>query len=291
MKRKEFVKALSLIPLAGIAMKLSDLESLSSNMSNTPLMPAIFFGHGSPMNAIELNEFSQTWRNIVKNIPTPNAILCISAHWETKGTQITAMEKPKTIHDFGGFPQALFDVQYPASGSPDLVAETKKLITLAHIEEDHQWGLDHGTWSVLNHLYPNADVPVVQLSLDYSKNEEYHYNLGAQLLELRKKGFLVIGSGNMVHNLGMIDWRNPDGGYDWAQEANELFKQKILSKDHKALFNYKELGQAAKLSIPSSEHYRPLMYILALQQEKENPSFFNDKAMMGSISMTGVIIS
>ncbi|MFY8138740.1 MAG: 4,5-DOPA dioxygenase extradiol [Flavobacteriales bacterium] len=289
MKRKDFVKLLTLIPVAGVAMKLTDLEAMAAPMATTPLMPVIFFGHGSPMNAIEQNEFTLKWQELAKNIPRPNAILCISAHWETPGTFVTAMDKPQTIHDFGGFPQALFDVQYPAPGSSSLVADTKEVLKPVLIGDDLQWGLDHGCWSVLKHLYPAADVPVVQLSLDYRKNEQYHYDLAKQLFELRKKGFLIVGSGNMVHNLGMLNWGNMNSAYDWAIEANEKFKTIIQTKDHQALMNYKSLGTAFKNSIPTPEHFWPLLYILALQDKKEEAQFFNDKTLMGSISMTGVM--
>ncbi len=197
-------------------------------------MPVLFIGHGSPMNAIEENEFVEGWRNIGRSLPRPEAILCISAHWETKGTFVTAMDKPKTIHDFGGFPPELYKVQYPASGKPELAHETKSMITGTAVVLDDSWGLDHGCWSPVKHLYPNADIPVVQMSLDYSRSPQYHYDLAAELSPLREKGVLIIGSGNMVHNLGMVDWRriNEAGfGYDWAVEANE--KIKSLEKEAK----------------------------------------------------------
>jgi len=249
-------------------------------------MPVLFLGHGSPMNAIEENEFVTGFRNIGKSIPKPVAILCISAHWETRGTFVTAMEKPETIHDFGGFPQALFEVQYPAPGSPELAAELGHMVTGTHIGMDDKWGLDHGAWSVIKHLYPNADVPVVQLSLDYDKTPEYHYELAKELSSFRKKGVLIIGSGNMVHNLRVVDWRNPDKGYDWANAANDQFKKLILANDHKALIHYKDLGAEIQQSIPTPEHYLPMLYILGLKQENEQITFFNDKTVLGSMSMT-----
>lgn len=249
-------------------------------------MPVLFMGHGSPMNAIEENEFVTGFRNIGKSIPKPTAILCISAHWETKGTFATAMEKPETIHDFGGFPQALFDVQYPAPGSPELAAEVRHIVTKTEIGMDEKWGLDHGAWSVIKHVYPNAEVPVIQLSLDYNKTPQYHYELGKELSSLRKKGVLIIGSGNMVHNLRVVDWKNPDKGYDWANAANDRFKKLISTNDHEALIHYKELGREIQLSIPTPEHYLPMLYILGLKQEKEMVRFFNDKTVLGSMSMT-----
>nr|WP_221260041.1 4,5-DOPA dioxygenase extradiol [Flavobacterium okayamense] len=257
------------------------------------LMPVLFIGHGSPMNAIEDNEFSQRWQKMGKEIPEPKAVVVISAHWLTIGTFVTAMNQPKTIHDFGGFPQALFDVQYPAPGDPSLANEIQKMITNPAVEFDHDWGLDHGTWSVVKHMYPKADIPVLQLSIDYHKPAEYHYQLAKQLLNLRKKGVLIIGSGNMVHNLRMVAWdkMNVDNyGYDWAIEMNDIFKNKILSKDHKALFEYEKLNSAAKLAIPTPDHYFPLIYSLALQTDNDKVEFFNDKLVAGSLTMTSVKI-
>ena len=257
------------------------------------LMPVLFIGHGSPMNAIEDNEFSQRWQKMGKEIPQPKAVVVISAHWLTKGTFVTAMNQPKTIHDFGGFPQALFDIQYPAPGNPGLASEIKKMIVNPAVELDHDWGLDHGTWSVVKHMYPNADIPVLQLSIDYHKPAQYHYELANQLLNLRKKGVLIIGSGNMVHNLRMIAWdkMNVDNfGYDWALEMNTIFKDKISNKDHQALFDYVKLSNAAKLAIPTPDHYYPLIYSLALQTDNDKVEFFNDKFVGGSLTMTSVKI-
>jgi 4,5-DOPA dioxygenase extradiol len=256
------------------------------------LMPLLFTGHGSPMNALEENAFVKKWQELGRELPKPAAILCISAHWETRGTFVTAMEKPKTIHDFGGFPQALFEVQYPAPGSPELAKETKSLIRSTSVGFDSQeWGLDHGCWSILKHLYPAADVPVLQLSLDYTKPPRWHYELAGELADLRKKRVLIIGSGNMVHNLRVLNWQMTTGGYDWADEANELFKGSISSGDHQKLINYESLGKPVQLSVPSPEHYLPLLYILGLQQKNEQASFFNDHTLMGSISMTSVKIT
>ena len=261
--------------------------------NSTEQMPVLFLGHGSPMNAIEENEFVKGFRSIGKTISKPNAILCVSAHWETKGTFVTAMEKPTTIHDFGGFPKALFDVQYPAPGSPDLARETKSIITKTEVGLDDRWGLDHGTWSVIKHLYPNADVPVIQMSLDYYQTPQYHYELAKELSSLRKKGVLIIGSGNMVHNLGMVDWNKlntTEYGYDWAIEANEKMKKYILSNDHKQLIDFKSQGKAFNIAIPTPEHYLPLLYALALKKENEKVTLFNDKIVAGSLSMTSLKI-
>ena len=256
-------------------------------------MPVLFIGHGSPMNAIEDNIFSQRWQQMGKEIPTPKAVVVVSAHWLTKGTLVTAMPNPKTIHDFGGFPQALFDVQYPAPGSPELATEIQKLITNPAVELDHDWGLDHGTWSVVKHMYPDADIPVLQLSIDYYKPAAYHYELAKQLLALRKKGVLIIGSGNMVHNLRMVAWdklNEPEYGFDWALEMNDVFKNKISNGFHKELIQYEKLHKAATLAIPTPDHYYPLLYILALQTDNDKVEFFNDKAVGGSLTMTSVKI-
>ncbi|MBI6118158.1 4,5-DOPA-extradiol-dioxygenase [Salegentibacter maritimus] len=273
-------------------MNLKDLSKITSSMSNTGKMPVLFLGHGSPMNAIEENEFVSAFKKLGKELVRPNAILCISAHWETKGTFVTAMENPPTIHDFGGFPQALFDVQYPAKGSPELAQETKSIITKTEVGLDDKWGLDHGAWSVIKHLYPNADIPVIQMSIDYSKPAKYHYELAQELNSLRHKGVLIIGSGNMVHNLRRVAWNklNEEYAFDWAIEANEMMKEHILSGDHQKLINFKSQGRAFDLAIPTPEHYLPLLYTLALKEENEKVSLFNDKPVGGSLSMTSLKI-
>ena len=256
-------------------------------------MPVLFLGHGSPMNAIEENEFVQGFRRISTEIEKPQAILCISAHWETKGTKVTAMEMPQTIHDFGGFPQKLFDVEYPAAGSPELAHVTKELIKVTNIELDRSWGLDHGAWSVLNHLYPQANIPVIQMSIDYTQGPQYHYDLAKELSALRNKGVLIIGSGNMVHNLQRIEWGKLEENYayDWAEEAYGKMHKFILERNHKELINYQNQGMAFALSIPTPEHYLPLLYSLALQDDKDDIAIFNDKPVAGSISMASVKIS
>lgn len=252
-------------------------------------MPVVFVGHGNPMNAIEDNEFSRAWKQIGKQLPKPNAILCVSAHWETRGTLVTGMDKPKTIHDFGGFPRALFEYQYPAPGSPELAKLTKETVKRALVELDKDaWGLDHGTWSVLTRMFPNADIPVVQLSLDRSQGPEYHYALGKELRALRNKGVLIVGSGNMVHNLRIAVFE--DKAYDWALEFDQTAKQLMEAGDHQALVHYKNLGQAAQLAIPTNEHYLPLLYILSLQDKGEQVHFFADKVTAGSLSMRSVLI-
>ena len=259
----------------------------------TQLMPVLFLGHGSPMNALEENEFVDGFRTIGKTIPKPKAILCISAHWVTKGTLVTAMEKPPTIYDFGGFPQALFDVQYPADGSPELAKTVQSLVTKTSIGLDMDWGLDHGAWSVIKHLYPEADVPVIQISIDYYQTPQYHYDLARELKSLREQGVLIIGSGNIVHNLDLVDWNqsNTDNfGFDWTFEVMSKVNQCIINHDHQSLIHFKSLGQSFDKAIPTSEHYLPLLYALALQEEGEHITFFNDKAVGGSLSMTSIKI-
>ncbi|WP_442902355.1 4,5-DOPA dioxygenase extradiol [Flavobacterium sp.] len=289
MNRADFIK----LAIGGTTMMaLHPLYKWSKDLKETDQkMPVLFIGHGSPMNGIEDNEFSQKWQRLGKEIPKPKAVLVISAHWLTQGTHVTAMENPKTIHDFGGFPQALFEVQYPAKGSPELALETQKIITSTSVVLDHDWGLDHGTWTIVRHMYPDADIPVLQFSIDYKKPPQYHFDLAKELASLRKKGVLIIGSGNMVHNLRMVAWdklNEPEFGYDWAQEINTVFKNKISSGDAQSLINYQKLGSAAQLAIPTPDHYYPLLYTLGLQEKKDAVSFFNDKAVGGSLTMTSV---
>ncbi len=272
---------------------LNVLHAISSSFSVTDKMPVLFLGHGSPMNAIEENQFVTGFRDLARTLPQPNAILCISAHWYTKGTKVTAMEMPKTIHDFGGFPPELFAVQYPAKGSPELALETKELLQPVAVELDDTWGLDHGAWSVIKHLYPEANVPVIQLSIDYSKPPEYHYELAKQLSDLRYKGILIVGSGNIVHNLRLVDYYNFDRdnyGYDWAIEAREIVNNYLLDGNFKPLFDYERQSKALQLAIPTPEHFLPLLYTLGLKEEKEELSLFNDKLVAGSLSMTSVKI-
>jgi 4,5-DOPA dioxygenase extradiol len=272
----------------------SELKSFTDKLNNLDsLMPSLFIGHGSPMNGIEDNEFSNTWSVMAKEMPIPQAVIVVSAHWLTKGTGITAMEFPKTIHDFGGFPDELYKVQYPAKGSPALAKETKDLVGSTAIELNHDWGLDHGAWTVIRHMYPKADIPILQISIDYTKDIAYHYALAQELSALRKKGVLIIGSGNMVHNLRMVAWNRlseNNFGYDWAFEINETFKKLIMDNDHEKLIQYPSLGKEALMAIPTPEHFIPLIYNMGLKASNEEISFFNDKAVGGSITMTSVKI-
>lgn len=293
MERNAFIKSI-LITASGIAIgtKIKAMSILKESMGNTAKMPVLFLGHGSPMNAIEENEFVKGFRNISSEIEAPKAILVVSAHWETKGTQVTAMENPRTIYDFGGFPKELYEVQYSAPGNPDLAKEVKSFTKSTEVSLDEKWGLDHGAWTVIRHMYPRADIPVIQLSLDYYKKPQQHYELAKELYHLRQKGILIVGSGNLVHNLRMVHWQklNENYGYDWANEANSKMKQLILEGNHQALKNYSKLGKAFELSIPTPEHYLPLLYILALKDNKDDIKIFNDEPVGGSLTMTSVKI-
>ncbi len=249
-------------------------------------MPALFIGHGSPMNAIEDSEFSRAWAGIGQSIPKPKAILCISAHWETEGTRVTAMDRPRTIHDFRGFPKPLFDLEYPARGNPALARLLRAWAVDVPIALDFEWGLDHGAWSVLCRMFPLADIPVVQLSLDRSKPAAFHYGLGKSLRELRNRGILIVGSGNIVHNLGALVWQ--DTAYDWALDFDRQIKRLIINGKHDAIIRYARLGDAAQASVPTAEHFLPLLYILGLQEAGEETTFFSEKVTLGAISMTSL---
>jgi 4,5-DOPA dioxygenase extradiol len=258
-------------------------------MSET--MPAFFFGHGNPMNALAQNSWTESWAKIGREIPRPKAILCISAHWFIPETAVTAMPNPRTIHDFGGFPQKLFEVRYPAPGAPDLAGRVEELLAPTDIRNDTSWGLDHGTWSVLCHVFPDADVPVVQLSIDETQPAEFHYGLAKHLAPLRDEGILICGSGNLVHNLHAYSWgvHTPEP-LDWALRFETTARELILGGDHEPLIDYELLGKDALLSAPTPEHYLPLIYILALQRESEAVSFPVEGFDGGSISMLSVQI-
>lgn len=255
----------------------------AAEQKSSAKMPVIFVGHGSPMNAIEENAFSRAWMATARNSPHPKAILSISAHWETDGVQVTAMPKPRTIHDFYGFPQELFAVQYPAPGAPELAHHVRDLLGVEAVALDQEWGLDHGTWSVLVRMFPEANVPVVQLSLDRKRTPSEHYTLGGKLAALRSEGVLILCSGNMVHNLRLLEWG--DQGFDWAEAFDLKLKSLIEARDHAALINYPKLGADAQRAIPTNEHYLPLLYALALRGSAEPLKFFAEKVTLGSISM------
>ena len=254
-------------------------------------MPAVFFGHGSPMNTLERNRHTIAWEQFGQRAPRPRGILCVSAHWYIRGTAVTAMPQPRTIHDFGGFPRALFEVQYPAPGDPALASRVRGLLAPTEVIADtSEWGLDHGTWSVLKHVYPEADVPVVQLAIDGTKPLADHYELARRLAPLRDEGVLVVGSGNVVHNLGTVVWEPGATPYPWATRFNEAVRSRLLANDHAALTEMSALGADGARSIPTPEHYLPLLYVIALQQPEDRVAFLTDGIELGSISMLSVAV-
>ena len=256
------------------------------------MLPVIFLGHGSPMNAIEENEFVTGFRKVPEHFPLPAAIVCISAHWETPDIRITSSAKPETIHDFSGFPEELYHLSYPAPGNPGLAKEISDLSRKYKITPDPQRGLDHGCWSVLKHLYPAADIPVLQISLSTKLSTKEHYQLAKELFSWRNQGVLFVGSGNIVHNLSRIAWGKIDEiyGYDWALEADTLIKRLVVAQDHESLIDYHELGSAVNSAIPTPEHFLPLLYILGLSTKNESICIFNSKAVGGSLTMTSFLL-
>ena len=255
------------------------------------MMPAIFFGHGNPMNAVLRNGYTDAWTAIGRKIPRPKAILSISAHWFIPETGVTVTTAPRTIHDFGGFPRELYEVKYPAPGDPALARRVQSLLAPLPVKLDESWGLDHGTWSVLCHVYPDADIPVVQLSLDETQPASFHYELGERLAPLRDEGVLIAGSGNLVHNLHAYAWgKHAPEPYDWAVRFEHEARQIILAGEHKALVNYERMGKDARLSIPTPDHYLPLLYVVAARQQGEAVSFPVQGVDGGSISMLSVKI-
>ncbi len=254
-------------------------------------MPAIFFGHGNPMNALAQNSYTDAWRKIGEAVPRPRAVLAVSAHWYIPATAVTAMAKPRTIHDFGGFPQALFEFEYPAPGSPELAARVQDLLKPVKVISDLRWGFDHGTWSVLCHVFPGADVPVVQLSMDETQPPAFHFDVAMRLAPLRDEGVLIIGSGNLVHNLHSYAWgRHPAEPFDWAVRFERQARQALLAGDDAPLIAYETLGRDALLSIPTPEHYLPLLYVIAQRSEGEPISFPVEGVDGGSISMLSIQI-
>ncbi len=267
-------------------MKISELNSITNNFSKTKKLPLLFIGHGYPMNALYDNNFTKTLTNIGKNIEKPNAIMMVSAHWETRGTFVSMNNKPKAIYDFGGFDERLFNIKYEPSGSPEiakqLIAETPNYT----IQEDDSMGLDHGAWGILKFLYPNADIPVFQMSIDYTKPAQYHFELANALKKMREKGILIIGSGNIVHNLGNIDWRNIDAKpFDWAIEFDKLVKTKLNNQDFNSLVHYQQFGNLGKMAIPSNDHYLPMIYTLGLADKNEQVNHLFEEFQYGSVSM------
>ena len=293
MKRNTFLKLIGLSTIGYTMTDLNELNKIAGTFTNTVKMPVLFVGHGNPMNAIEENIFVEGFRNIASRIEKPNAILCISAHWLTNGTKVTAMPFPQTIHDFGGFPDELFQVQYPVKGSPELANETKSLLAPSPVELDEKWGLDHGTWSILRRMYPNADIPVIQLSIDYNKPMQWHYDLARKLNSLRSKGVLIIGSGNIIHNLRLVDFNNinkVDYGYDWAIEARTIFNDYLKEGNFNAIINFDKGPSSLKMAVPTPDHFIPLLYSLGLKEKTDDLSLFNDQLVAGSLSMTSVLL-
>lgn len=260
-------------------------RAVAEDAPRSARMPVLFVGHGSPTNAIEDNEFSRAWAELAAKLPRPRAVLCVSAHWETDGAWVSVTPHPETIHDFFGFPEPLHAYRYPAPGSPEAAEEARRAVRSARVAADPDRGLDHGAWAVLCRMYPKADVPVFQLSLDRPKPAAWHYALGRELAGLRDRGVLIVGSGNCVHNLGRIRWG--DTAHDWAVEFDAMVKRRIERREHQALVDYPSLGAAARLSVPTPEHYLPMLYALALQGDAEDAVFFAEKVTLGSISMRG----
>ena len=246
-------------------------------------MPAVFVGHGSPLNAIETNAFSLGWGEIGRMLPTPEVVLCVSAHWETLGTRVTAMQSPRTIHDFHGFPEELFDVEYNAPGSPELARRITQICHSSPVALDDEWGLDHGAWSVLRCMFPSAEIPVVQLSLDTKKSPAQHFALGRELAPLREEGVLILGSGNIVHNLKLLNWQG--GAYDWAKEFDAKVATLIMANDHRGILELLNRREEIREAIPTAEHFLPLLYCLAVQEPGELVTFFAEQVIMGSLSM------
>ena len=288
MNRRHFLHSLAASPLLMHPLSLQDVSAFTSQGDK---MPVLFIGHGNPMYAITDNPYRKVWQELGKKLPQPKAVLCISAHWLTNNTSITMTEKPKTIHDFGGFPQELFDVKYPAPGSPTFGRITKNLIQSTQVQEDMEWGLDHGAWSVLRNMYPEANIPIFQMSRHFQKSAYYHYQLAKEIMKLRYQGVLILASGNVVHNLGMMNWDEQAKPFDWAIEFDELVRDSIQNNNPTPLIEYEKMGNVAKLAHPTNDHYLPLMYALGVRDQKDEVTFFNDTLDMGSLSMRSVLFS
>lgn len=271
MKRRNFIKTLGLSPAILGGMKLTELGRITYEFSSTKKMPVLFIGHGHPMNAILDNDFTRRLTQLGNEIERPNAVLVISAHWETSGTYVSTNPWPKTIYDFGNFDKRLFEIKYEPSGHPDLAQEVINLVDIDQVQEDQTMGLDHGTWTILKYIYPKADIPVFQLSINYQKSPDFHFQLGKEILALRQRGVLVVGSGNIVHNLGRLDWHDIDATpHDWALEFDNKVKNLIDLRQFDSLVNYHTLGESARLSIPSNDHYLPMLYTLGLVDKKDH---------------------
>ncbi len=284
MKRSEFLKLLALSPVAASAMKINEFEKITGSFAPTSKMPVLFIGHGHPMNALFDNDFTRTLGKIGRSIQKPNAIMVVSAHWETQGTFVSVNPQPKTIYDFGGFDDALFKIKYEPKGHPELAKEVLNYLPFAN--EDHNMGLDHGAWTVLKFLFPEADIPVFQLSIDYTQSPQKHFEMAQALKKMREKGVLIMGSGNVVHNLGRLDWHNINGKTpDWASEFDTKVKQHLDKGDFQSVVNYRSLGQTASIAVPTEDHYLPLIYTLGLASGNEPVKYLYEGFQYGSISM------
>ena len=286
MRRMDFLKSMALIPLVLKTMNLKELKNITDDFNSSDQWPVIFIGHGNPMNAILNNPFTQSLEILGKSFyEKPNAIMVVSAHWLTSGTYVTVSEKPRIIYDFGGFPEELYHVQYPAKGSPGFARETEQLAKSAKINDDNTWGLDHGAWTVLKHMFPEANIPVFQLSIDVHQPAEYHYQLAKELKLLRNKGILIIGSGNIVHNLYQVNFSENAKPFDWAIEFDEIVKTKLQKNEYQSLVHYENFGQMAKWAVPTNDHYLPMLYTLGLANANENMTFTFEGIQNASISM------
>lgn len=286
MERKDFLKTMAALPLISNNMTLNALNNITNGFLTTKKMPVLFIGHGHPMNALFDNNFTQKLSAIGQKIEKPNAIMVVSAHWETRGTFVSVNNQPKTIYDFGGFDRRLFEVKYEPEGHPALAQEVIALAKEYHVNADQSMGLDHGAWTILKYLFPNADVPVFQLSIDYTQPADYHFRLANTLKKLREKGVLIIGSGNIVHNLGTLDWRNIDAKpQGWALEFDELVKSRLNNQDFSSLIKYEQFGKLAKMAIPTNDHYLPMIYTLGLAEKTETVKYLFEGIQYGSISM------
>jgi 4,5-DOPA dioxygenase extradiol len=286
MERKDFIKQLAVMPFIIGTMNLNELKTITDNFSPTNKMPVLFIGHGSPMNAILDNSFTRALEKLGKSLEKPNAVLVISAHWQTKGTYVSTNPWPKTIYDFGGFDKKLYEVIYEPKGHPQLAKELINTVTSLTVNESVDMGLDHGAWTILKHIFPDADVPVFELSIDFEKSPSFHYSFGQELQKLREKGVLIIGSGNIVHNLRLLDWHNTYGKpFDWAMEFDLFVKNSIDKRDFQPLVEYQKFGKAAQLSVPTNDHYLPMMYTLGLANNSDPITYIYEGYEYGSLSM------
>lgn len=286
MERSYFLKSLALLPLVGASLKLSAIEKISDSFPKSKKTPLIFIGHGHPMNALLDNSFTQTLNKIGASIEKPNAIMMVSAHWATKGTFVSLNPAPKAMYDFGKIDDRLLEIRYEPKGHPELARQVIELTPKYNIQEDHSMDLDHGAWTVLKHLYPNADVPVFELSIDFTQSASYHFELANSLKKMREKGVLIVASGNIVHNLRVLDWNNIEAKpFDWAVEFDELVKSKLNNQDFKALVNYEKLGNLFELAHPKNDHYLPMLYTLGLANKSEEVKYLFEGFQFGSASM------